>query len=342
MPPKKQTGKKPSPPPVIDGLNKDETSKEQLEEQVRRLRQELQRQKNELNYFSCEREMVRSVWDVTERQQQEAQALLRNLDQDMEEATMRHQAHMKIFRQKMRYLLLEHHNAVCELDAVDWEEELQNEQAALQNQIRDGMASLLTDALQVDCKAPLRLRQKHESEVATLRDVLEKNLRDADDEEERAKEELRRDLELKTRSEVSLVLNHWNTELTALSEMVRAAVREARALRQPTEHQREILREHQKFIKAKSSGLKSVRRELTLVLQEKKQRTEELTTAQETIATLHSKIKSRNKNIPHKKKAELNQLIVQHQRLLQRQKEVRGQTQILHMDTHGCCRGRRR
>ena len=92
-------------------------SKEQLEEHIVRLREELDREREERNYFQLERDKVTTFWEITKRQLEERKAELRNKDREMEEAEERHQVEIKVYKQKVKHLLYEHQNNIAELKA---------------------------------------------------------------------------------------------------------------------------------------------------------------------------------------------------------------------------------
>merc|ERR1712048_1460685 len=92
-------------------------TKEQLEEYIVRLREELDREREERNYFQLERDKVNTFWEITKRQYEEKKADLRNKDREMEEAEERHQVEIKVYKQKVKHLLYEHQNNITELKA---------------------------------------------------------------------------------------------------------------------------------------------------------------------------------------------------------------------------------
>lgn len=122
MPPKKKGGgkkksAKAKTPTVIDGISTEEMSKEQMEEHIVRLREELDREREERNYFQLERDKVNTFWEITKRQLEEKKADLRNKDREMEDAEERHQIEIKVYKQKVKHLLYEHQNNISELKA---------------------------------------------------------------------------------------------------------------------------------------------------------------------------------------------------------------------------------
>lgn len=67
-----------------------------MEEHVARIREELDREREERNYFQLERDKIHTFWEITRRQLEEKKAELRNKDREMEEAEERHQVEIKV------------------------------------------------------------------------------------------------------------------------------------------------------------------------------------------------------------------------------------------------------
>ena len=61
-----------------------------------RLREELDREREERNYFQLERDKVNTFWEITKRQFEEKKAELRNKDREMEDAEEKHQIEIKV------------------------------------------------------------------------------------------------------------------------------------------------------------------------------------------------------------------------------------------------------
>lgn len=68
----------------------------QLEEHVVRLRDELDRERDERNFFQLERDKVNTFWDITKRQLEETRATVRIKERELEEADERHQVEIKV------------------------------------------------------------------------------------------------------------------------------------------------------------------------------------------------------------------------------------------------------
>ena len=63
-----------------------------------RLREELDREREERNYFQLERDKVNTFWEITKRQLEEKKAEIRNKDREMEDAEERHQIEIKVLK----------------------------------------------------------------------------------------------------------------------------------------------------------------------------------------------------------------------------------------------------
>lgn len=69
-----------------------------------RLREELDREREERNYFQLERDKIHTFWEITDRQLEEVKAERKNLDKDIEEDEGRHQVEIKV-RSIDRYIV---------------------------------------------------------------------------------------------------------------------------------------------------------------------------------------------------------------------------------------------
>ena len=61
-----------------------------------RLREELDREREERNYFQLEKDKVHSFWEIGKRDLEERKAELRNKEREIEEAEERHQVEIKV------------------------------------------------------------------------------------------------------------------------------------------------------------------------------------------------------------------------------------------------------
>ncbi|XP_047433965.1 dynein regulatory complex subunit 4-like isoform X2 [Mugil cephalus] len=100
---------------VVDGVSTEEMSKDQLEEHIIRLREELDREREERSYFQLERDKIQAFWEVSKRNLEETEAQLRNRSREREEAEERHRVEITVYKQKLKRVLAEHHASSCQV-----------------------------------------------------------------------------------------------------------------------------------------------------------------------------------------------------------------------------------
>lgn len=61
-----------------------------------RLREELDREREERNYFQLERDKIHTFWEITVRKQKEVDSELQKVEKDVEENEARHQLDVKV------------------------------------------------------------------------------------------------------------------------------------------------------------------------------------------------------------------------------------------------------
>ncbi|KAL1461727.1 hypothetical protein WDU94_013599 [Cyamophila willieti] len=91
-------------------------SRDQLEQFALRIRSELEREREERNFFQVERDKLRSFWEITRQQLEESRAALRNQDRALEEAAEKHEQEIKQFKQKVKHLMFEHESHLSDLE----------------------------------------------------------------------------------------------------------------------------------------------------------------------------------------------------------------------------------
>ncbi|KAM7534130.1 hypothetical protein Aperf_G00000108972 [Anoplocephala perfoliata] len=82
-------------------------TKEEIEQYVVLLREELERERAERNKMALERDKVTTFWETSKQQAEEARGLLRKKERELEDAEERHQMEMRVYRQKIKHLLFE-------------------------------------------------------------------------------------------------------------------------------------------------------------------------------------------------------------------------------------------
>ncbi|XP_058443566.1 dynein regulatory complex subunit 4 [Malaya genurostris] len=102
---------------VIDGVDTSSMSREQLEQFALRLRNEMEREREERNFFQLERDKLRTFWEITRKQLEEAKATIRSKERDVEVAQELADQDTKNVMQEMKHLQYEHQSHIGELKA---------------------------------------------------------------------------------------------------------------------------------------------------------------------------------------------------------------------------------
>ncbi|XP_068117060.1 dynein regulatory complex subunit 4 isoform X2 [Hyperolius riggenbachi] len=218
---KKKSAKGKKSPGLVDGLATEEMSKEQLEEHIVRLREELDREREERNYFQLERDKIHTFWEITRRQMEEKKAELRNKDREMEEAEERHQVEIKVYKQKVKHLLYEHQNNISELKAEGSVamKLAQTEHHGQENTLRRDMHGLRVDLKEQELANEMLLKNlklKQDEEITRLRNDFERQVREIELKYEKKMHILRDELELRRKTEIHEVEERKNGQINTL------------------------------------------------------------------------------------------------------------------------------
>ncbi|XP_034127850.1 dynein regulatory complex subunit 4 isoform X2 [Drosophila guanche] len=118
MPPKGKKGKKGKKMPVlIDGVDTSAMTRDQLEAFAVRLKAEMDREREERNYFQLERDKIRTFWEITRQQLDETRYELQQKDKDIEATQDLSDIDKKHVMQQMKHLQFENHNKLGEVRA---------------------------------------------------------------------------------------------------------------------------------------------------------------------------------------------------------------------------------
>jgi len=231
MPPKKKGGKKgkkgkkksakAKTPTVIDGVSTEEMTKEQLEEHIVRLREELDREREERNYFQLERDKVNTFWEITKRQLEEKKSELRNKDREMEDAEERHQIEIKVYKQKVKHLLYEHQNNISELKAEGTValKLAQDEHRGNELDLRKDKRSLKVELKEQELAHEdviKNLKKTHDEMITELRNDFERQAKEIEQKYERKMRALRDELDLRRKTEIHEIEERKNGQINTL------------------------------------------------------------------------------------------------------------------------------
>ncbi|KAG9272953.1 growth arrest-specific protein 8 [Astyanax mexicanus] len=305
QPPKKKGGKtakgKKS-PTVVDGLSTEEMSKEQLEDHIVRLREELDREREERNYFQLERDKIHTFWEITKRQLEEKKADLRNRDREMEEAEERHQVEIKVYKQKVKHLLYEQQNSIAELktEGVVTTKLLQKEHADLENDLRKGIRNLKVDIKEQELSSEnliKSLKLKHDEEITKIRNDFERQVREIEAKYEKKMLALRQEQDLRRKTEIEEIEERKNCHINTLIQNHEKAFSDIKTYYNDITSNNlaliSTLKENEREMKNKEKRLE---KEMAKVLRENKQLTEPLQKATEEATELRKQLANYNKD----------------------------------------------
>uniref|UniRef100_A0A3Q3A4S5 Dynein regulatory complex subunit 4-like n=1 Tax=Kryptolebias marmoratus TaxID=37003 RepID=A0A3Q3A4S5_KRYMA len=192
-----------------------------LEEHIVRLREELDREKKESNYFQLEKNKIHNYQTISKRKLEEDEAQLKNLEKAVEEEGGRHRLEIKVLKQKMKHLLCEHQNTVSELKAGGSVSinTLQKGQDELEAEFYEDIEAAMVAIQELDFENRVReLELKHEEEMAATRDHMERLLADTKGRNEEKMQVERQKLENLNRIMISEKELHWKRHFAALTE----------------------------------------------------------------------------------------------------------------------------
>ncbi|XP_062542046.1 dynein regulatory complex subunit 4 isoform X2 [Armigeres subalbatus] len=211
---------------VIDGVDTSSMSREQLEQFALRLRNEMEREREERNFFQLERDKLRTFWEITRKQLEEAKAVIRNKERDVEVAQELADQDTKNVMQEMKHLQYEHQSHIGELKAEMMtqlkmaqedhslqERELLNDKRDLRRLLREKEENSELEVQQLKLKHSELLSQeraKYKEEIEAMTKLFEQRLQSYKEEAE-----VRHEMEL---SEVEERKNGQISELIQTNE----------------------------------------------------------------------------------------------------------------------------
>ncbi|XP_035869185.1 dynein regulatory complex subunit 4 isoform X3 [Phyllostomus discolor] len=209
--------------PIVDGLAPEDMNKEQVEGHIARIREELDREREERNYFQLERDKIHTFWEITRRQLEEKKAELRNKDREMEEAEERHQVEIKVYKQKVKHLLYEHQNNLTEMKAEGTvamklaQKEHRTQEGALRKDMRALKVELKEQELASEVVVK-NLRLKHTEEITRMRNDFERQVREIEAKYDKKMKMLRDELDLRRKTEIHEVEERKNGQISTLMQ----------------------------------------------------------------------------------------------------------------------------
>ncbi|KAJ9601822.1 hypothetical protein L9F63_000004 [Diploptera punctata] len=196
-------------------------TREQLEEFAHHLREEMEREREERNFFQLERDKLHTFSEITRQQLDEKCAELRNKDREIEEAEEKHQMEIKLYKQKVKHLLYERQNNLSELKAEsmvslkmaqddynEQEMELLKDKKELKSQLKEKKMSHQDEIRTI--------RMNHSEEVSKLRETFEVEAREIEAKFEKRLVTQRSELNSRHRLELTEVVERKNKQIAEL------------------------------------------------------------------------------------------------------------------------------
>ncbi|XP_041789695.1 dynein regulatory complex subunit 4-like [Chelmon rostratus] len=334
MPPKtknKKAGKGKS-SAVVDGLSTEEMSKDQLEEHIVRLREELDREREERSYFQLERDKIRSFWEISKRSLKETKAELRNRHREKEEAEERHRVEITVYKQKLKHVLSEHHNTTSELktDSVTSASLIQNQhtesELGLQREKHGLQADLREKNLHNEHCIKM-LKQKHQVEFMELANDYERRVREIEAKYHKKMQLILEAEGKKQKAEINEFEDRMKSRVVTLVEKhdkaLRSAEQEYSQIQGHLLFQRNVLKEQLTEVRKQQVRVEN---RLSAAQQENKHLRESLQEAQQKLPELQKQLELHNQAKAKMAMArarvkvtekELRDLTVEHELLLQ-------------------------
>ncbi|KAM6057493.1 dynein regulatory complex subunit 4 [Chlamydotis macqueenii] len=295
-------GKGSKAPAVADAVSPKEMSKQQLEKHVARLREELDREREERNYFQLERDRFHGFWEVTRRQLEEKRAELRNKEREMEEAEEQHQMEIKVYKQKVRHLLHEHQENLTEAKAEGTlsMKQAQQDHWAQEMELQKDVRSLkveLKEQEQANEEVVKNMRLKQQEEITRLHDDFERQVKEVKAKYTKKMQALRNELDLRRKMEIHEVEEKKSSQINELMRNHEKAFSDIK------DYYNDITLKNLALISLLKDQVEEMKkREITLekekaeVLLQNKQLREPLQQAQEQVSQLQKKLASYEKD----------------------------------------------
>ncbi|XP_011489954.1 growth arrest-specific protein 8 isoform X2 [Oryzias latipes] len=235
---------------LINGRTKEETTKEQIEEYIAHLQEELDREMEERNYFQLERDQVHTFGKITAKKLEEVLAEEKILEKGLEEDEEHHLIEIKVYKQKIKHLLCEHQSTISELkeEGLVSIKKLQKELDQLEMEFHKKIKAGMVDIQELNNDDFERQRLLLQDEVTKTRSNWEQQVTETAAKYEECLKLFQEELE---NTETSLVMNcelERDTHIVAFQEEMREVFNSIQEVNILMEQNREIINEIQNKI----------------------------------------------------------------------------------------------
>ncbi|XP_073828629.1 growth arrest specific protein 8 [Musca autumnalis] len=224
MPPKPKKGKKgKAKPTLIDGVDTSNMSRDQLEAFALRLKTEMEREREERNFFQMERDKIRTFWEITRGQLEDITTELRQKDHEVEMTQQAADIEAKQIMQQMKHLQFENQNKISEVRAEAMtqlkmaQEDHETQEMQLLSDLRE-LKRLRREDQEMHELQIQELKMKHIEEITELRNKFEKETKDLTLLHEEKMHDLKNEIELIYRMQMFEVEERKNLQIQKLIE----------------------------------------------------------------------------------------------------------------------------
>lgn len=206
---------------VIDGVDTAGMSREQLEAFCIKLRNELEREREERNFFQIERDKLRTFWEITRKQYEDSQGTIRNKEREVEVAQEMADLDTKNVMQQMKHLQYENQAKLGEMRAEMMTQlKLAQEDHALQerelfNDIRE-FRKICREKDEFNELQIQQIKMKHSEILSLEREKFQSEIKEMSDLHERRLQEYVENSEIRHRMEMSEVEGRKNHQIRQL------------------------------------------------------------------------------------------------------------------------------
>lgn len=206
---------------IIDGVDTSEMSREKLEQFTLRVKEELDREREERNYFQLERDKIRTFWEITRQQLEEAKAELRNRERATEEAQEENEQLLETEKQRIKHLKYEQQALSAALRAENLValKAAKEEHAEQELELLNDKRSLRKEMKEKQLAAQDELRRAklcHAEELSKTRAEFEERAMQIEDKADKKLQETKVELTVKHRTEIAEVEERKNKQLSEL------------------------------------------------------------------------------------------------------------------------------
>ncbi|XP_028323154.1 dynein regulatory complex subunit 4-like [Gouania willdenowi] len=210
MPPKKKGSAKKEP-------QEDQFNDEENMELIEQLKEELDRERKENHFHEMECYTINDMWEDTERQIEEVEAKIENVESQMIENEERHLAELKMCKLKTKFLYRDNHYAIAKMkeEGLAMNEQVEQKHKTVKGKLKKKAVAITMIPPNVAQRAQFeKLSLAHEKEMAWTENKLQKDYEELLAEKMRVFQQLKTDLNNFRKSKINTLIYKWKSLFT--------------------------------------------------------------------------------------------------------------------------------